>query len=197
MNPAPLELLIARAIILWPELVRQGLVRLRPPGDGRELVCATSAWLPRGLTRSSTAERGRLSSLFSHGQKDWYLGGHPVWELFRVAYKMSRRPYVLGGAALGLGYLSACARRIERPVSNDLVRFHRQEQGVVGNEVRRSGDDALLSGVHEVDDKPLIVGLRIAWSARQDLAGYGAGIFRLGKQALVRQDRLLFEVTVP
>lgn len=75
-----------------------------------------------------TAERGRLRSLFSYGQKDWYLGGHPVWELFRVAYKMSRRPYIVGGAALGLGYLDACARRIERPVSNDLVRFHRREQ---------------------------------------------------------------------
>jgi glycosyltransferase involved in cell wall biosynthesis len=75
-----------------------------------------------------TAERGRLRSLFSYGAKDYYLGGHPVWELFRVAYRMSKRPHVLGGLALGLGYVWACLRRIDRPVSSDLIRFHRKEQ---------------------------------------------------------------------
>jgi glycosyltransferase involved in cell wall biosynthesis len=75
-----------------------------------------------------TAERGRLRSLFSYGAKDYYLGGHPLWELFRVTYRMSKRPYVLGGLALGLGYLWASLRRIDRPVSDDLIRFHRREQ---------------------------------------------------------------------
>jgi glycosyltransferase involved in cell wall biosynthesis len=75
-----------------------------------------------------TAERGRLRSLFSYGEKDYYLGGHPLWELFRVAYRMGKRPYLVGGLALGLGYLSGCLRRIERPVSTDLMRFHRKEQ---------------------------------------------------------------------
>jgi glycosyltransferase involved in cell wall biosynthesis len=75
-----------------------------------------------------TAERGRLRSLFSYGTKDYYLGGHPVWELFRVAYTMSKRPRFLGGLALGLGYVWACLRRIDRPVSDDLIRFHRREQ---------------------------------------------------------------------
>jgi glycosyltransferase involved in cell wall biosynthesis len=75
-----------------------------------------------------TAERGRLRSLFSYGTKDYYLGGHPVWELFRVAYRMSKRPHVLGGLALGFGYGCACLRRIDRPVSDELIRFHRKEQ---------------------------------------------------------------------
>jgi glycosyltransferase involved in cell wall biosynthesis len=75
-----------------------------------------------------TAERGRLASSFSYGEKDYYLGGHPVWEIFRVAYRMTKRPYLLDGLALGSGYLWALLCRTERPVSNELMRFHRKEQ---------------------------------------------------------------------
>jgi glycosyltransferase involved in cell wall biosynthesis len=75
-----------------------------------------------------TADRGRLRSLFAYGAKDYYLGGHPLWEMFRVIYKMSKRPYFVGGLALGAGYVCACLRRVHRPVSDDLIRFHRNEQ---------------------------------------------------------------------
>ena len=75
-----------------------------------------------------TAERGRLASSFSYGEKDYYLGGHPVWEIFRVAYRMTKRPYLLDGVALGSGYLWALLSRTARPVSNELMRFHRKEQ---------------------------------------------------------------------
>ena len=75
-----------------------------------------------------TAERGRLASSFSYGEKDYYLGGHPVWEMFRVAYRMTKRPYLVDGIALGLGYLSAFLRQMKRPVSDELMRFHREEQ---------------------------------------------------------------------
>jgi glycosyltransferase involved in cell wall biosynthesis len=75
-----------------------------------------------------TAERGRLASSFSYGQKDYYLGGHPIWEFFRVAHKMTKRPYLLDGVALGSGYLWAFLRQVKRPVSNELMRFHRKEQ---------------------------------------------------------------------
>jgi len=77
-----------------------------------------------------TAERSILASGFSYGEKDYYLGGHPVWELFRVFYKMTKQPYVIGGAVLGLGYLWALLRRTPRPVSDDLMKFHRREQMV-------------------------------------------------------------------
>ena len=75
-----------------------------------------------------TAERGGLASTFSYGEKDYYLGGHPIWEVCRVAYTMTKRPYVVGGFILGLGYLWAFLNRIERPVSDELMRFHRKEQ---------------------------------------------------------------------
>ncbi len=75
-----------------------------------------------------TAERGGLASIFSYGEKDYYLGGHPMWELFRVAYRMTQPPYLVNGMALGLGYLWALISRQPRPVSPELMRFHRREQ---------------------------------------------------------------------
>ncbi len=53
-------------------------------------------------------------------------GGPPTWQLFRVAYRASKQP--LGGLALLSGYCWAAIRRIERPVSDELMRFHRREQ---------------------------------------------------------------------
>ena len=75
-----------------------------------------------------TAERGVLASSFSYGEKDYYLGGHPVWELFRVTYRLTQPPFLLNGLALGLGYGWAVLRRIPKPVSNELTAFHRKEQ---------------------------------------------------------------------
>jgi glycosyltransferase involved in cell wall biosynthesis len=75
-----------------------------------------------------TAERSVLKSIFSYGEKDYYLGGSPIWELFRVVYRMGKKPLFLGGAALFLGYGSAVLRRMKRPVSPELMRFHRREQ---------------------------------------------------------------------
>jgi len=75
-----------------------------------------------------TAERGVLSALFSYGEKDYYLGGSPVWQVFRVTYRMIKKPVVIGGLALLLGYCSAALRRVERPVTPELMRFHRREQ---------------------------------------------------------------------
>lgn len=75
-----------------------------------------------------TAERGVLGSSYAYGKKDYYFGGHPLWEFFRVGYRLTRKPYVLGGAALFLGYTVASLKREQRPVTNELMKFHRKEQ---------------------------------------------------------------------
>lgn len=75
-----------------------------------------------------TAEKDPLGAAFDYGRKDYFLGGSPLWELCRVAYRMTKRPFVLEGIALLLGYCTAAVRRVERPVSHDLMRFHRREQ---------------------------------------------------------------------
>lgn len=75
-----------------------------------------------------TAERGPLAALYSYGEKDYYLGGSPTWELFRVVYRIAKPPRLFGGLALGAGFVSAAVRGIARPVSNELMEFHRREQ---------------------------------------------------------------------
>lgn len=75
-----------------------------------------------------TAGRSRVASSYSYGKKDYYLGGHPIWELFRVAYQTIQAPYVVGGLALGVGYGWAFLSRAPRPVSRELMAFHRKEQ---------------------------------------------------------------------
>jgi glycosyltransferase involved in cell wall biosynthesis len=75
-----------------------------------------------------TAERSALGAMFDYGMKDYFLGGSPLWELFRVVYRLGKRPYVLGGIALLCGYARAALKRMKRPVSPELVSFHRREQ---------------------------------------------------------------------
>jgi glycosyltransferase involved in cell wall biosynthesis len=107
---------------------------------GIDWIAVTTARMKGWTTRSfrekfffhyrslGTAERSLLASTFSYGEKDYYLGGHPVWEAFRVAYRATKKPYLVDGIALYSGYLSAFARRMKRPVSDELMRFHRKEQ---------------------------------------------------------------------
>lgn len=107
---------------------------------GIDWIAVTTArmmgWTTRSFREKSffhhrklgTAERSVLSSTFSYGEKDYYLGGHPLWEIFRVAYQATKRPYLVGALALYSGYLSAFLRQMKRPVSDELMRFHRKEQ---------------------------------------------------------------------
>jgi glycosyltransferase involved in cell wall biosynthesis len=75
-----------------------------------------------------TAERSAVEAMFDYGKKDYFLGGSPIWELCRVAYRMTKTPLVVGGLALLFGYCWAALQRMERPVSSELMRFHRREQ---------------------------------------------------------------------
>jgi glycosyltransferase involved in cell wall biosynthesis len=75
-----------------------------------------------------TAERGIVASNYAYGKKDYILGGHPLWQIFRCAFRMAKRPYIVGGVALFAGYWAAVLSGMERPVSPELMRFHRAEQ---------------------------------------------------------------------
>lgn len=67
-------------------------------------------------------------SRFRFGKQDYYLGGHPLWEVFRCFYQMKSKPYVVGGVLLYVGYIWAYLSRVERPISQELVAFRRREQ---------------------------------------------------------------------
>ena len=76
----------------------------------------------------SAQERRKILVGFSAGQKDYRLGFHPVWEAFRSVYQMTRKPYILGGAAMFSGYSWAMLRRSQRSVGRELIHFQRQDQ---------------------------------------------------------------------
>ncbi|HWW00445.1 MAG TPA: glycosyltransferase family A protein [Candidatus Acidoferrum sp.] len=80
------------------------------------------------LRPQGTANSRPLMVHFVHGEHDYRFGGHPLWELFRVAYRITQRPFVVGGCLLGLGFIWALLSRMERAVPIDLIRFRRNEQ---------------------------------------------------------------------
>jgi hypothetical protein len=61
-------------------------------------------------------------------ERAYYLGWSPIWQFVRCIYRMIRKPVVSGGMALLLGYSWAAIKRTPRPVSREVVRFHRREQ---------------------------------------------------------------------
>lgn len=110
------------------------------PAGGIDWIAVTTARMLGWKTRNyperrfhhhrmmGTAERSHLGAALDYGAKDYFLGGSPVWELFRAGYRMTKKPILFGGIALFLGYCWAAVRRVERPVSKELMQFHRREQ---------------------------------------------------------------------
>jgi len=108
------------------------------PAGGIDWIAVTTARMKGWKTKSfrekrfyhyrtlGTAARSPVAASFSYGEKDYYLGGSPLWQIFRVSYRATKQP--LDGMALLAGYCWAAARRMKRPVSCELMRFHRKEQ---------------------------------------------------------------------
>ena len=109
-------------------------------GGGIDLVAVLTArirgWETRTFTEKhslhhrpeGTATGSLLKSRYKDGQKDYTLGAHPLWELFRTVYQMSRKPLFIGGFAMLCGYLSNMFRNVDRTVSNELMQFRRKDQ---------------------------------------------------------------------
>lgn len=109
-------------------------------GGGIDWVAVTTARMKGWLTlsfgervfhhhrRMGTAGGSELQARFDYGKKDYFLGGHPLWQLARSTFQLGKRPYVIGGLALLTGYTWCWITGHERPVSSELIKFHRGEQ---------------------------------------------------------------------
>jgi glycosyltransferase involved in cell wall biosynthesis len=109
-------------------------------GGGIDWLAVTTArmmgWKTRTFTERSvvhhrkigTGGSTRLGSLFRQGVKEYYLGSHPAWQVFRSLYQMTRPPFGSGGLAILAGYLVAALRREQRKAPPEVIRFCRQEQ---------------------------------------------------------------------
>lgn len=78
--------------------------------------------------RRTGSVSGQLRYLYRAGLAAYSLGSHPAFELAKCVGRLHRRPFIVGGlsrlAGFGAGYL----RKERRQVSEELVRFLRQEQ---------------------------------------------------------------------
>ncbi len=110
------------------------------PGGGVDWIAVMSArmkgWKVRSFAEKrfhhhrtlGTAETSPLGAAFAYGERAYFLGGSPVWHFVRSAYRMLKKPYLTGGLALLSGYSWAALRRMKRPVSPEMMRFHRRDQ---------------------------------------------------------------------
>lgn len=109
-------------------------------GGGIDWIAVTTARMKGWKTRTflervchhhrpmGTASVGKFRAAFKLGKQDYYLGGHPIWQLARGIYQMTRRPYFVGGVLVVAGYAWAWIKGAPRPVSQELIRFHQGEQ---------------------------------------------------------------------
>ena len=109
-------------------------------GGGIDWVAVTTARMQGWKTQTfiektcthhrkiGTGDSNKLMAAFKYGQKNYYLGGHPLWHLSRSIFQMKNKPYIIGGLLLLWGYLWASIKRMERPVSPELMKFYRAEQ---------------------------------------------------------------------
>jgi glycosyltransferase involved in cell wall biosynthesis len=109
-------------------------------GGGIDWVAVTTARMKGWTTRTfvdkvchhhrpmGTASANKWNASFRLGRQDYYLGGHPLWQFFRACFQMRNKPYMIGGILLFAGYAWAALSRVQRPVSPELIKFHRGEQ---------------------------------------------------------------------
>jgi len=104
--------------------------------DVAYLTARMKGWRTRTFTdklfihhrQSGTAQHGPLKARFRTGALNYALGSHPIWEVFRTVYQMAKRPFVIGGLMLAVGYLWALVRCVETSMPHELVAFRRREQ---------------------------------------------------------------------
>jgi glycosyltransferase involved in cell wall biosynthesis len=110
-------------------------------GGGIDVIAVLSARMKGWRTRTfldrasvhhrpmgSANQRNRVAASFKLGQRGYRLGFHPLWQLFRSVYQLTKPPYVTGGVALFLGYFWSMFRRAHRPVSREMIAFQQRDQ---------------------------------------------------------------------
>jgi glycosyltransferase involved in cell wall biosynthesis len=78
--------------------------------------------------QQGTAEFKPYMVEFYNGQKDYRFGSHVLWEICRVAYRLTRKPVILGGVLLFFGYFSAMLTGAAKVFPADVIEFRRKEQ---------------------------------------------------------------------
>lgn len=78
--------------------------------------------------KQGSATRSGLGVIFNTGFKDYLLGVDPVWQFLRAAYRVCKKPYVVGGATLLFGYLWPLLLRTPKTAPKEIIAFRRRDQ---------------------------------------------------------------------
>ncbi len=71
-----------------------------------------------------TGLRGRLNM----GRKDYLLGNHPLWEIFRSLYQMKHKPYIIGGLLVLSSFIWNSICGVEKTIPPELMALRRSDQ---------------------------------------------------------------------
>jgi len=109
-------------------------------GGAIDWIAVTTArmngWTTRTFTEKACFHHRKIGTRkgasclvrFRYGQKAYYVGGHPCWAFLRGLFLMREKPWIIGGLLFECGYWWSFLIRMERPVSKELIAFHRGEQ---------------------------------------------------------------------
>lgn len=75
-----------------------------------------------------TAKYSIIKSNFRDGYYDYPMGVHPIWEIFRTVYNITRKPIIIAGVTHMAGYFWAMLNRVPKLVSDEFIRYRRKEQ---------------------------------------------------------------------
>ncbi len=101
-----------------------------------ELKARSKGWTTRSfrepklihLRPTTGASSGPLRGSVVLGQMSWFLGYHPVFMLARGVKHMANRPYVIGGLAMILGFVTSAITRRRRFADTQFIKDLRDEQ---------------------------------------------------------------------
>lgn len=100
------------------------------------LSARAKGWQTRTFTEKSCVHHRKMGAAqyagyrarLNIGHKDYLLGSHSMWEVFRCIYQMRQKPYVIGGTLIAAAYFWDLLRGLERSMPDDLIQFRQKDQ---------------------------------------------------------------------
>ena len=80
------------------------------------------------LRPMGSSQQNILTGRKRHGYGQYYMGSDPLYFMATALYRMTQRPFVVGGAAMLYGYFNAMVRRLPQHGDAELRRFIRSYQ---------------------------------------------------------------------
>ncbi|MBZ5688635.1 MAG: glycosyltransferase family 2 protein [Acidobacteriia bacterium] len=104
------------------------LAVLKAQSEGWETRTFTEKVCVHHRPVSSAHCTGFWERFLETGRKDYLLGSHPGFEIFRGLYQMKNKPYVVGGLLMLIGYECAMFGSVQRTIPAELVKLRQNDQ---------------------------------------------------------------------